>query len=195
MASEEELKVARKNDLNNLQSECEILKLRKTNLLENIANQDKILEEKLRAGKINQQVKKEILFYWDCDVTKDIENVNKKWDTKILGMTKAYEKYKRFLETEKVRHIPFNQTSPPPDTAVNDTNENVESTSNKTCHSREQTLHVQTAHWKINKIQKNWDHQPMKHREKRYNLRSSTYQNDTIPNSRYRYYQKDQNFV
>ena len=70
-----------------MQSECEILKLRKNNLLENIANQDKILEEKLREGKINQQVEKEIWFYGDCDVEKNIENVNKKWDTKILGMS------------------------------------------------------------------------------------------------------------
>ena len=31
-----------------------------------------------REGKINQQVKKEILFYWDCDVTKDIGYVDKK---------------------------------------------------------------------------------------------------------------------
>ena len=87
--------------------------------------------------RINQHVKKEILFYWVCDMTKDIENVNKKWDTKILGMTKACEKDKRFLETEKERRIPFHQTLPPPNTAVNDTNENFESTSNKTCHSRE----------------------------------------------------------
>ena len=120
-------------------------------------------------------------------MTKDIENANKKWDTKILGMTKAYEKHKRLLETEKVRRIPFNQTSPPPDTAFNDTNENVERTSNKTSQNQEQTLNVQTAYRKINKIQKNWDRQPTKHREKRYNLRSSTYQNDTLPNSRYRY--------
>ena len=53
---------------------------------------------------------------------------------------------KRFLETGKVGCIPFNQTSPLPNTAVNDTNENVESTSSKTCHSREQTLKVQTAY-------------------------------------------------
>ena len=100
VTSQEESNFVGKSDLNNLQSECEILKLRKNNLLENIANQDKILETKLREGKINQQVKKEILIYWVCDATKDIENVNKKWDTKILGMAKAYEKYKRFLETE-----------------------------------------------------------------------------------------------
>ena len=81
----QELSIVRKNDLNNLQSECEILKLRKNSLLENIAHQDKILEEKLWEEKRNQQVKKEILFYWDYDVTRDIENVNKKWDTKILG--------------------------------------------------------------------------------------------------------------
>ena len=55
VTSQKELNVVRKNSLNNLQSECEILKLRKYNLLENIANQDKILEEKLREGKINQQ--------------------------------------------------------------------------------------------------------------------------------------------
>ena len=35
-----------------------ILKLRENNLLENITNQDKILEEKLREEKINQQDKK-----------------------------------------------------------------------------------------------------------------------------------------
>ena len=62
---------------------------------------DKIFEDKLREGKINQYVKKKILFYWDCDVTKDIENVNKIWDTKILGMTKAYEKDKCFLKLRR----------------------------------------------------------------------------------------------
>ena len=61
VTSQEELNDVRKNDLNDLQSECAILKLRKNNLLENIANQDKILEEKLREGKINQKVKK---FYY-----------------------------------------------------------------------------------------------------------------------------------
>ena len=40
--SQEELNVVRKNDLNNLLSECEIVELRKNNLLKNIANQDKI---------------------------------------------------------------------------------------------------------------------------------------------------------
>ena len=78
-------------------------------------------------------------------MTKDIENVNKKWDTKILGMMKAYEKDKRFRETEKEQRIPFHQTSPLPNIAVKDTNKNLESTLNKTCHSREQTRHVQTA--------------------------------------------------
>ena len=78
LASQDELNVVRKSDLNNLQSECEILELRKSNLLENIANQDKILEEKLsKRKKINQQGKKEMLSYLDCDVTKDIKNVNK----------------------------------------------------------------------------------------------------------------------
>ena len=48
VTSQEELNVVRKYDLNNLQSEREILKLRKNNLLENIAIQDKILQEKLR---------------------------------------------------------------------------------------------------------------------------------------------------
>ena len=152
VTSQEESNVVRKNGLNNSQLECEILKLRKNNLLENIANQDNILEEKLREGKINQHNKKEILFYWDCDVAKDIENVNKKWDTKILGMAKAFEKDKRFLETEKERCISFHQTSPPLNTAVDDTNENLESTSNKTCTGREQTHNVQTGYRKIHKI-------------------------------------------
>ena len=40
---------------------------------------------------------------------------------------------------------------------------------------------------KIDKTQKNWDRQPTKHREKGCNLRSSTYQNNTFPNFRYRY--------
>ena len=144
LISKEELNIVRKNDL-------KILKLRKNNLLENIANQDKILEEKLREGKINQQVKKENLFYWHCDVTNDVENVNEKSDTKILEMTKAYEEDKRFLETEKKRRIPFHKTSSVPTTAVNNTNKNLESTANKTCHSREQTRNVQTAYQKLTK--------------------------------------------
>ena len=102
-------------------------------------------------------------------------------------MTEAYEKDKRFLETEKKQHIYFHQTSPPLNTAVNNTNENLESTSSKTCPSREQTRNVQTGYCKIEKIQKNLDRQPMKHSEKRYNLRSSTYQNGTLLNSRCRY--------
>ena len=73
---------------------------------------------------------------------KDIGNVNKKQDTKIIVLTKAYENDKRFLKTEKEQHIPFYQTSPPPNTTVNDTNENLESTSNKTCDSREETRNV-----------------------------------------------------
>ena len=77
LASQDELNVVIKSDLNNLLSECEILELRKSNLLENIANQDKILEEKLSKRKINQQGEKEMLSYLDCDVTKDIKNVNK----------------------------------------------------------------------------------------------------------------------
>ena len=39
VTSLEELNFVRKNDLKNMQSECETLKLRKNNLLENIANQ------------------------------------------------------------------------------------------------------------------------------------------------------------
>ena len=120
-------------------------------------------------------------------MTKDIENVDKKWDSKILGMTKVYDKDKRFLESEKEWRISFHQASQPLKTAVNDTNENLESTSNKTCPSREQTCNVQTGYQKIDKIQKNWDCQPTKHCEKKNNLRSSTYQNATLPNSRYRY--------
>ena len=57
-------------------------------------------------------------------MTKDIENINKKWDAKILGMMKAYEKDKRFRKTEEQR-IPFRQTSPLPNIAVNDANENL----------------------------------------------------------------------
>ena len=72
-------------------------------------------------------------------------------------MTKAYEKDKRFLETEKERCISFHQTSPLLNTAVNNTNKNFESNSNKTCHGREQTHNVQTGYRKIDKIQKNWD--------------------------------------
>ena len=52
---QEELKFVRKNDLNNLLSQCEILKLRKNNLLEIITNHDMISEEKLSKKKINQQ--------------------------------------------------------------------------------------------------------------------------------------------
>ena len=52
-------------------------------------------------------------------------------------MTKAYEKEKPFLETQKERRIPFHRTPSPPTTAVNDTNKNLESTTNKTCHGRE----------------------------------------------------------
>ena len=61
-------------------------------------------------------------------MTKDIEDLNTKWDTKILGKTKAYEKDKRFLETEKEQRIPFHQTPSPLTTAANDTNKNLERT-------------------------------------------------------------------
>ena len=44
VTSQEELNIVRKNNVNNLQSECEIVKLRKNNFLESISNQDEILE-------------------------------------------------------------------------------------------------------------------------------------------------------
>ena len=90
-------------------------------------------------------------------------------------MTKAYEKDKRFLETQQEQRIHFHETSPQPNTAVNNTNENLESTANKTCHSRKHTRNVQTAY---RKIQKNWDREPTKHYEK---------DTATLPNSRYLY--------
>ena len=38
------------------------------------------LEEKVSKKILNKQVKrKKIDFYWDCDLTKDIENVNINW--------------------------------------------------------------------------------------------------------------------
>lgn len=46
VTSQEELvDVVRKNNLDNSQSECENLKFGKNNLIENVAHQDKILEE------------------------------------------------------------------------------------------------------------------------------------------------------
>lgn len=50
------------------------------NLLENIDNQDKILEEKLsEKKKAKEKLKKKgISFNWDYDVTKDTGNVNEK---------------------------------------------------------------------------------------------------------------------
>ena len=74
-----------------------------------------------------------------------------------MRYNKSYEKEKRFLETEKVRRIPFNQTSPLPNTAVNDTNETLESISKKTYPSREEALNVQTSYQKLDKIQINRD--------------------------------------
>ena len=47
-------------------------------------------------------------------MTKNVENVNKKWDTKTSGATKAYEKNKRSLETKV--STPFHQISPQPTT-------------------------------------------------------------------------------
>ena len=67
-------------------------------------------------------------------------------------MTKAYEKDKRFLETEKERRIFFHQTSPPSNTAVKDTNKNLKSTSNKTCPNRAQTRNLVMSKQVIEKL-------------------------------------------
>ena len=74
--------------------------------------------------------------------------LTKQWDTKTLGMTKVYKKDEGLFETETERHIPFHQISTPPNTVVNNINKNLESASNKTCHSREQTCNDQTAYEK-----------------------------------------------
>ena len=68
---------------------------------------------------------------------------------------KAYEKDKRFLETEKEQCIPFHQTSPMPNTSVKNTNENLESTSNKTCHSGEQACMSKQVIEKLTKLTSN----------------------------------------
>ena len=79
-------------------------------------------------------------------MTKDTENVNKKWDTEILSMTKAYEKdvFLKLRRSNTYAFIP----------AVNDTNKNLEGTSNKTCPSKEKARNVETGYQKIDKIQK-----------------------------------------
>ena len=68
---------------------------------------------------------------------------------------KAYEKDKRFLETEKEQCIPFHQTSPMPNTSVKNTNENLESTSNKTCLSGEQACMSKQVIEKLTKLTSN----------------------------------------
>ena len=68
---------------------------------------------------------------------------------------KAYEKDKRFLKTEKEQCIPFHQTSPMPNTSVKNTNENLESTSNKTCHSGEQACMSKQVIEKLAKLTSN----------------------------------------
>ena len=73
-------------------------------------------------------------------MTKDIEDLNTKWDTKVLGKTKAYEKDKRFLGTEKEWRKTFHQTPSPLTTTANDANKNLEST-NSQC---------------LNSLSKNW---------------------------------------
>ena len=61
-------------------------------------------------------------------------------------MTKAYEKDICFFLNWEAS---FHETSPPPNIAVNDTNKNLESNSNKICHSREQTRNAQTGYRKV----------------------------------------------
>ena len=65
-----------------------------------------ILEEKLIEKKINKKMKKIKFFHWDCNMTKDIENVNKKWNTEMLGVQKdndeTCEKNKYFLESQRL---------------------------------------------------------------------------------------------
>ena len=65
-----------------------------------------ILEEKLIEKKINKKMKKIKFFHWDCNMTKDIENVNKKWNTEMLGVKKdndeTCEKNKYFLESQRL---------------------------------------------------------------------------------------------
>ena len=65
---------------------------------------------------------------------------------------KADEKDKRFLETEKEQCIPFHRTSLLPNTSVKNTNENLESTSNKTCHSVEQACMSKQVIEKLTKL-------------------------------------------
>ena len=103
--------------------------------------------------------------------------------TKILGMTKAYEQDKRFVESEKKQRLGFHQITPLKTTTVKTNNKNLVSISIRACYSKE----------KICKLAKNWEcakklnEKQMKLRKKRYNLRSSTYQNAKLPNFRYRY--------
>ena len=113
--------------------------------------------------------------------------LTKQWDTKTLGMTKVYKKDNRLLETETERHIPFHQTSQPPNTVST-----ISTKIWKVLQTRHATVESKLAMTKqlikkIDKLQKNWDRQPTKHCEKRHNLRSLTYQNTTLPNSRYYY--------
>ena len=57
--------------------------------------------------------------------------------TRILGMTKAYEKDKRFQESEKKQRLTFHQITPLTTTTFKSTNKNLESISIRAFYNKE----------------------------------------------------------
>ena len=75
--------------------------------------------------------------------------------TKVLGMTKSYEKVKRFLESEKKKRLRIHQITPLATTTLKSTNKNLETISIRACYSIEKIRNVQINYQKIDNVQKN----------------------------------------
>ena len=155
--SERELNVLTNLELKRFQTECEILRLRRDDFKQRTEHIDKNITEFIENKNISIKSKEWLLKRWDECTREDENKITKKWDEKLRGTRKQFEKDREFIQHHRRERIKKN-TEFSKNTTLN---KNTESDNSRTSSSRsdDQSKNVQTS-------------------THRFNLRSSTSQKD-----------------
>ena len=123
--TEEELNIISKLDLKKLQSECEILTLRREEFKSRTETIDKEFEDFINQSIYSQPAKEMAKTRWDERVNEDESKIERNWDKKLESTMLAYEKDKEFLKEHQ-------------DSRLNNCNKSQEDSCSKSDHNRTQ---------------------------------------------------------
>ena len=108
--SQEELDIVSRQNMNNLQCEIDILKLRKEYFETKIEEFDDFVQEFANGITNDDLVRKQINKIWKDDTSRSEQKTNEEWKKKIAGMKEAYQTDKIFIISHNQDRISQSQT-------------------------------------------------------------------------------------